>query len=285
MQANTRRNSRGIWGDPRATDIIGFVPIHPMSVVDPRAKLGSDVSVGAFSIVGGDVTLGDGVRVGPHVVIEGRTTIGAGSEIFPFAMVGAQPGHLKDAGEGTELVIGARVSIREGVSLHRGTKVGTGRTILGDDCTFFAHSHVGHDCVVGRGVLLTNGSYLGGHVEVGDYAILGGGAVVHQHCRIGTMVMIEGNCPVPLDIPPYCLAAGHRAKLLGLNEVGLRRRGVQPETIRALREVYRLLFRSKIGREEAVTVARMEFGAVAECAHLLDFVAKSKRGIARHGRE
>jgi UDP-N-acetylglucosamine acyltransferase len=182
-------------------------------------------------------------------------------------------------------VIGARVSIREGVSLHRGTKVGTGRTVIGDECTLFAHSHVGHDSVLGKGVLLTNGAFLGGHVQVDDFAILGGGAVVHQHCRIGTMVMVEGNCGVPLDIPPYCIAAGHRARLVGLNEIGLRRRGVQAETVRAVREVYRLLFRSSLAREEALTTARKEFGVVPECARFLDFLSASKRGIARHGRE
>jgi UDP-N-acetylglucosamine acyltransferase len=259
--------------------------IHSTAVVDSNAKLGSSVSIGAYSIVGSDVTLADGVRIGPHVVIEGTTTVGADSEILPFSMIGAQPGHLKDRGEGTELVIGARVSIREGVSLHRGTKIGTGRTAIGDDCTFFAHSHVGHDCVVGKGVLLTNGSYLGGHVHVDEFAILGGGSVVHQHCRLGTMVMVEGNCAIPVDIPPYCVAADHRARLVGLNEVGLRRRGVKVETVRALREVYRLVLRSNLGREEALTLARKDFGAVAECAHFLDFVASSKRGIARHGRE
>jgi UDP-N-acetylglucosamine acyltransferase len=259
--------------------------IHALAVVDPGAKLGRNVSIGAFSVIGGDVTLADDVRVGPHVVIDGRTSVGAGTEILPFAMVGAQPGHLKDRGEGTELVIGARVSIREGASLHRGTKLGSGRTVLGDDCTFFAHSHVGHDCVVGNGVLLTNGSYLGGHVQVDDFAIFGGGAVVHQHCRIGTMVMVEGNCAIPLDIPPYCIAAGHRARLVGLNEIGLRRRGVAAEAVRMLRETYRLVFRSSLPREEAVALSRGEFGAVPECARFLDFLAASKRGITRHGRE
>ncbi len=284
---------RGGNGEPHVGHVVAIaecyhrrlMSIHATAVVDPRARVGKGATVGAYSIIGADVTLAEGVRVGPHVVIDGKTTIGADSEVFPFSMIGAQPGHLKDRGEGTELVIGARVSIREGVSLHRGTKVGTGRTLIGDDCTFFAHSHVGHDCVVGKGVLLTNGSYLGGHVRVDDYAILGGGSVVHQHCRVGTMVMVEGNCAIPVDIPPYCMAADHRARLVGLNEVGMRRRGVKPEAVKALREVYRLVLRSKLAREEAMTQARKEFGGVAECAHFLDFVASSKRGIARHGRE
>jgi UDP-N-acetylglucosamine acyltransferase len=259
--------------------------VHPTAVVDPEASLGRDVSIGAYSVVGPRVTLADGVRIGPHVVLDGETTIGAESEVFPFSMIGAQPGHLKDRGEGTQLVIGARASIREGVSLHRGTNAGAGRTVIGDDCTFFAHSHVGHDCVLGNGVLLTNGSYLGGHVQIDDFTILGGGAVVHQHCRLGTMVMVEGNGGIGLDIPPYCLAADHRARLVGLNEVGLRRRGVDKEAIRALREVYRIVLRSNFSRAEALELARKDFGGVPECARFLDFVASSKRGVARHGRE
>lgn len=258
--------------------------IHPTAIVDPRAQIDGDVSIGAYSIVGGDVTLAGGVRVGPHVVIEGRTVVGAGTEILPFSMVGAPPGHLKDRGEGTELVIGERVSIREGVSLHRGTRVGTGRTLIGDDCTLLASSHVGHDCEVGHGVVLTNGAYLGGHVRVEDAALLGGGSVVHQHCRLGTLAMIEGNCAVPVDVPPYCLAADHRARLVGLNEVGLRRRGISQETILALRQVYRIVLRSDVPRQAALELARGDFGGVPECARFLDFVETSKRGIARHGR-
>jgi UDP-N-acetylglucosamine acyltransferase len=261
------------------------VSIHPTAVIDPKARVGAGVSIGAYSVVGPDVTLADGVRVGPHVVIEGRTSVGADTEILPFSMVGAPPGHLRDRGEGTELVIGARVSVREGVSLHRGTRLGSGKTVIGDECTFLAHSHVGHDCELGRGVLLTNGSYLGGHVHVEDFALLGGGAVVHQHCRLGTMAMIEGNCGVPLDVPPYCLAAEHRARLMGLNAVGLRRRGIQPEAIQALREVYRLVLRSGLPRQEALSLARSDYGGFAECLRFLDFVAASKRGVLRHGRE
>jgi len=258
--------------------------IHPTAVVDARARVGEGVSIGAYSVVGGDVALASGVRVGPHVVIEGCTSIGAGTEILPFSMIGAPPGHLKDRGEGTELKIGERVSIREGVSLHRGTRVGSGLTVIGDGCTLLAHSHVGHDCEVDEGVLLTNGSYLGGHVHVERFALFGGGSVVHQHCRIGTMAMIEGNCAVPVDIPPYCLAAGHRARLVGLNEVGLRRRGIAAETVNALRAVYRLILRSDLPRAEALALARSDFGSIPECLRFVDFVSSSKRGIARHGR-
>jgi len=258
--------------------------IHATAAVDAKAKVGSDVHIGAYAVVGPEVTLADGVRVGAHVVIDGRTTIGPATEILPFAMVGAPPGHLKDRGEGTELVIGARCSLREHVSVHRGSKVGTGRTVIGDETTLFAHAHVGHDGRLGRGVLLTNGAMLGGHVEIGDFAILGGAAVVHQFVRIGTMAMIEGHCGVGMDVPPYCLAAGHRVRLVGLNEIGLERRGVSAEAVLSLRAAYRTVFRSGIRRAQALEKARAAGGSVKEVAHFLDFIAGGKRGIARHGR-
>jgi UDP-N-acetylglucosamine acyltransferase len=232
------------------------------------------------------VTLADGVRIGAHVVIEGRTSIGSGTEVHPFAMIGGVPGHLKDGGEGTELVIGARCSIREFVSLHRGTKVGTGRTVIGDECTFLAHSHVGHDCEVGRGVLMVNLSALGGHVQIGDYALISATALVHQFCRVGTMAMIEGNSAMTTDLPPYCLAVGQRSRLAGLNTVGLKRRGFTTETIEALRGAYRIVLRKGLPREEAIAKARAEHGHVPEVRTFLDFfVTGVKRIMMRHGRD
>jgi UDP-N-acetylglucosamine acyltransferase len=255
--------------------------IHPTAIVHPEARLGRDVEIGPYSVVGAGVTLGDRVRVGSHCVLEGRTTVGAETEFLPFAMIGAMPGHLRDRGEGTELVIGARCSFREHVSVHRGTKGGAGRTVIGDETSLFAHAHVGHDCVLGRGVLLTNGAMLGGHVQVGDFAILGGGALVHQFVRIGTMTMVEGKCGVGQDVPPYCLGAGHRVRLAGLNEIGLERRGVPKD---ALWSAYRTIFRSGLPRAEALAKVRLDHVASAEVASFADFIAAAgKRGVARHG--
>lgn len=258
--------------------------IHPTAVVDPKAELGADVSVGAYSVIGAGTRIADGVRIGPHVVVEGRTTIGAGTEILPFAVLGAPPGHLKDRGEETELVVGARCSVREHVSLHRGTNEGAGRTVIGDECAFFAHSHVGHDCVLERGVLLTNGAMLGGHVHIGEFAILGGNAGVHQFCRVGARAMVAGGVSTRLDVPPYCVA-GHEGNLAGLNVVGLRRSGVTPETRRALQEAYRLVFRSDRPRPEALGEIRKRFAGLPEVVRFADFISESKRGVARHGRE
>lgn len=258
--------------------------VHPTAIVSPGAELGRDVEIGPYCVIGSQVRLGDRVRVGPHVVIEGRTTIGEAGEVHAFAVVGGMPGHLRDRGEGTELVIGKNVTIREHVSLHRGTKLGAGKTRIGDDCAFLANSHVGHDCDVGNGVLLVNGAVLAGHVHVEDFVTFGGLAGVHQFVRIGTMAMIAGAAVPTQDIPPYCMAQGDRARLLGLNEIGLERRGLSGETVQALRRVYRLVFRSGLRREEALARARVDFAGVREAMHFVEFVAASKRGVARHGR-
>jgi len=241
--------------------------IHSTAVIDPGAKLGKGVTVAAFAVIEGGVTLGDGCAV------------------HSFALVGGPPGHVKDKGEGTTLEVGPRCTIREHVTLHRGSKVGTGRTVIGADCYFMTGSHVGHDCRVGDGVVMTNGAVLGGHCEVEDLAVFGGLAGVHQYCRIGTMAMVAGAAILVQDVPPYCMAAGNRARLAGLNEVGLERRGVPADSIKALRKAYRILFRTAGKREELIAKARAEFGGVKEVAHFLDFIAASKRGVARHGRD
>lgn len=241
--------------------------IHPTAVIDPGAKLGQGVSIAAYA------------------VIESGVTLGAGCTVHSFADIGGPPGHVKDKGEGTALEVGPRCTIREYVSLHRGSKVGTGRTVIGADCYFMTGSHVGHDCRVGNGVVMTNFAVLGGHCEVEDFAIFGGLAGVHQYCRIGSMAMVAGAAIVAQDIPPYCMAAGNRARLAGLNEVGLERRGLPSETIKALRKAYRTIFRTVGTRSDLIAKARAELGALEEVIHFLDFIAASKRGVARHGRD
>lgn len=258
--------------------------IHPTAIVDPKAQIGRDVSIGPCAVIGPDVTLGDRVQVASHVVIEGHTTVGPETEVFPFAMLGAAPGHLHDRGEGTELVVGAKCSIREHASLHRGAKVGTGRTVIGDGVAIFAHAHVGHDCVVEAGAILINGSMLAGHVQVGAKANIGGKVGIHQFVRVGTLAMVGGGATARLDVPPYCMAARENLALFGLNEVGLERNGVTPEAIKALRSAYRTIFRTDLPRAEALAKVRGEFPGVPEIAHLADFIESSKRGVARHGR-
>ncbi|MBI4566061.1 MAG: acyl-ACP--UDP-N-acetylglucosamine O-acyltransferase [Planctomycetes bacterium] len=237
--------------------------LDPKAIVHPEAKLAPSVRVDPFAVIDRGVTLGDDCVV------------------HSFAYVGGPPGHVTDRGEGTTLEVGARTVVREYVSLHRGSNVGSGRTVIGPDCHFMPYAHVGHDCRVGRGVVMTNGSMLGGHCEVEDFVVFGGAAAVHQFCRVGTMAMVGGGSIASQDIPPYCTVAGNRVRLAGLNEVGLERRRVSKDVIQALRRAYRILFRTAGTRAHALERVRAEFGSIAEVAHLADFVASSRRGIPR----
>jgi UDP-N-acetylglucosamine acyltransferase len=216
--------------------------IHPTAVIEDGASLGKDVDIGPYCVVGGQVSLGDGVRLHSHVVVGGRTAIGEQSEIFPFASIGLQPQDLKFAGEASELVIGARNKIREHVTMNPGTAGGGLITRVGDDCLFMVAAHVAHDCIVGNHVILANNATLAGHVHVGDFAIIGGLAAVHQFVRIGAHAMVGGMSGVENDLIPYGSAMGDRARLRGLNLVGLQRRNFSRDDIHDLRTAYRLLF-------------------------------------------
>jgi UDP-N-acetylglucosamine acyltransferase len=218
------------------------VRIHPTAIVDPRAELAPDVEIGPYSVVGPQVRLMEGVRVSSHVAIDGRTTIGPGTVIFPFASIGHIPQDLKYAGEPSELVIGANNRIREHVTMNPGTAGGGMVTRVGDDCLFMVGSHVAHDCKVGDHVIMANNATLAGHVEIGEWAILGGLSAVHQFVRIGRHAMIGGMSGVEHDVIPYGSVLGNRARLAGLNIIGLKRRGFTREQIHTLRTAYRLLF-------------------------------------------
>lgn len=220
------------------------VSIHPAAVVDPAARLGENVTVGPFCVVGPHVTLGDGVRLHSHVVVEGRTSVGAGTVIFPFASIGHAPQDLKYRGEPSELIIGRNNQIRENVTMNPGTEGGGMVTRVGDNGLFMMGAHVAHDCIVGDHVILANNATLAGHVTVGDHAILGGLSAVHQFVRIGAHAMIGGMSGVENDVIPFGLVMGERAKLAGLNLVGLERRGFGKDEIRALRAAYKMLFAS-----------------------------------------
>lgn len=216
--------------------------IHPTAVIEEGAKLGSDVEIGPYCIVGAQVSLGDRVRLHSHVVLGGRTIVGEDTEIFPFASIGLAPQDLKYGGEDSELTVGARVRIREHVTMNPGTRGGGMLTSVGDDCLFMVGAHVAHDCRVGNQVILANNATLAGHVEVGDFAIIGGLAAIHQFVRIGTHAMVGGMSGVENDLIPYGSAMGDRARLRGLNLVGLQRRDFSRDEIHNLRTAYRLLF-------------------------------------------
>ncbi|MDE0813340.1 MAG: acyl-ACP--UDP-N-acetylglucosamine O-acyltransferase [Alphaproteobacteria bacterium] len=216
--------------------------IHATAVIDPNAMMGKDISIGPYCIVGQDVNLGDGVRLHSHVVIDGRTTIGTETQIYPFSSIGLPPQDMKYKGEASELIIGARNTIREYVTMNPGTADGGMRTIVGDDCLFMASTHIAHDCIVGNHVIMANNATIAGHVEVGDFAIIGGLSAVHQFVKIGKHAIIGGMSGVENNVIPYGSVVGDRARLSGLNIVGLRRRAFLKEDIKNLRTAYRMLF-------------------------------------------
>lgn len=255
--------------------------IHAQAIIDPRARLGNNVQVGPFSIIGPDVEIGDGTWVGPHVVINGPTRIGRDNRIYQFSSIGEAPQDLKYAGEPTRLEIGDRNVFRECVTLSRGTVGGGGVTRIGDDNLFMAYVHIAHDCRVGNRTIFANNASLAGHVEVGDYAILGGFAGIHQFCKIGAHVMIGAATIALKDVPPYLMAYGNPVKPYGLNLRGLKRRGFSPEAVEALKETYRIVFRSGLTTEAAIEQLQSLAGAHPEVASFVDFLRKAERGIAR----
>lgn len=258
------------------------VTIHPSAIVDPAAKLGEGVDIGPFCVVGPDVTLGDGVRLVSHVAVDGRTSIGADTVIYPFASIGHRPQDLKFHGEPSELVIGARNQIREHVTMNPGTEGGGMITRVGDDGLFMMGSHVAHDCIVGDHVIMANNATLGGHVTLGDYVIIGGLSAVRQFVRIGSHAMIGGMSGVENDVIPFGLVMGDRARLAGLNLVGLERRGFKKDDIHALRAAYRMLFGPEGTFAERVDGVGRDFGERALISDVLSFIrAKEARSLCQ----
>ena len=255
--------------------------IHPTAIVDPAAKLAPGVQVGAYSIIGPLVEIGEGTTVGPHVVIEGRTRIGRNNRFWQFCSIGAEPQDKKYAGQDTSVEIGDGNSIRECVTINRGTAEDVGVTRVGNDNWIMAYVHFGHDCQVGSHAVFANYTALAGHVHVEDWAILGGATLVHQFVRVGAHSFTGMGTALDRDLPPYVGAAGNRAQPYGINTVGLRRRGMTQPTIDALKRAYKTIYRSGLVMEEV----RRELGAQAqECAEvrpLLEFINASKRGIIR----
>lgn len=256
--------------------------IHPTAIVEDGARLGADVTVGAFTIVGDEVTLEDGVTLDAHVIVRGRTSIGARTRVAAFAVVGGEAQDLSYKGEPTTVVIGPDCVIREHVTIHRGTARGRGATTVGANCFFMIGSHIAHDCIVGNNVILTNQATLGGHAQVGDHAILGGIAGVQQRCRIGAHAFVGGLTGVTQDIVPYVMVTGRWARLAGINVVGLTRRGFSRETIHKLRAAYRLFFLSAGSREERFAALVEQFGGDSAVDVFIDFIrATGDRPLAQ----
>ena len=256
--------------------------IHPTAVVDPKAEIDDDVEVGPYTIIEKGAIIGSGTRIRSHVFIGEGTQIGKKCQIFQFASVGEAPQALAYRGEKTYLILGDQNIVREYVTLNRGTAPGGGKTVIGHNSLFMAYAHVAHDCHLGNHVILANGATLAGHITIEDHAIVGGLSAIHQFCQIGSHAMISGLTGISQDVPPYMTAAGSRAKLYGLNTVGLKRFNFSEQAIRALRKAYRIIFRSGLTLENALKqVEEDEIAPLPEIQHLLQFIQQSKRGITR----
>jgi len=254
--------------------------IHPTAIVSPEARLASDVEVGPYTVIAGDVEIGPKTKIGSSCFIDEGARIGAEVKIFHGAVVSGQPQDLKYAGEKTYFHLGDTTIVREFATLHRGTSA-TGKSVVGKNCLIMAYAHVAHDCRLGDNVILANSVQLGGHVEIGDWVIIGGGTVVHQFSKIGAHAMIGGGFRLTQDVVPYALAAGYPLQIMGLNKVGLERRGFAPETIGALDKAFRYLFRGKLNTSQAVEKVKAELDSLPEVKHLLDFIAAAERGLVK----
>jgi UDP-N-acetylglucosamine acyltransferase len=253
---------------------------HPTALVSKKAEIGQNVSVGAFSIIEDDVIIGDGCIIDTHVSVKSGTHLGKNIKIFHGSAIGGPPQDLKYAGEKTELFVGDNTILREFVDLNRGT-VAHGKTVIGKNCLFMAYAHAAHDCTVGDNVIMANGAQMGGHVEIGNWAIIGGMACIHQFCRIGEQVMMGACFKATQDIMPYTLAAGYPLQCMGVNAIGLKRRGFTPATINTLKTVFRILISKKYTTPEAIEKIESEIEMLPEVARVLDFIKSSKRGVTK----
>ena len=255
--------------------------IHPTAIVHPGAKLAADVEVGPYSVIGEHVEVDEGCWIGAHVVLDGRVRIGRRNKIFHFASIGAPPQDKKYKGEPTAVEIGDDNTIREYVTINRGTAQDVGVTRLGNENWVMAYVHFAHDCQIGSKTIFANACQLAGHVTVGDWAIFGATTLVHQFVHIGAHAFTGMGTYLPQDLPPYVMAAGNMAKPYGINSEGLKRRGFSPETIQELKRAYRTLYRAGFSLEDAKTKLEEQARACAEVKPILDFLATSKRGIIR----
>jgi UDP-N-acetylglucosamine acyltransferase len=255
--------------------------IHPTAIVDPKAELDSDVQVGPYAIIREDVSIGSGSRIGSHAVIDPFVSIGRDCRIFHFASIGATPQSLKFEGEKTYVKIGKGTIIREFVTIHRGTGFGGGITEIGEQNFLMAYTHIAHDCKTGRMVVMANNATLAGHITIGDYATVGGLTAIHQFVKVGDYAFIGGKSAVVKDIPPFVIAAGDRARLHGMNTVGLKRHGFTQNTVNELKKVYRIIFRIGLTRNEALERVKAEVEQIPEVVKFLEFIQSSQRGITR----
>ena len=253
---------------------------QPLAYVHPQAKVANTVVIEPFVNIEKNVTIGAGTWVGSHVTIMEGTTIGKNCRIFPGAVIAAIPQDLKFDGEVTTVKIGDNTTIREFVTINRGTKANY-ETVIGDNCLIMAYAHVAHDCIIGNNVILANAAMLAGHIEIDDWAIIGGLAAIHQFCHIGTHTMVSGGAMVRKDVPPYVKGAREPLSYVGVNSIGLRRRGFNSGQINAIQDIYRFIYLKKFNVSQAVAVIEADFPVSPERDEILSFISKSTRGIMK----
>jgi UDP-N-acetylglucosamine acyltransferase len=246
--------------------------IHPSAIVDPKAQLGAGVRIGPFCVIGPNVTLGDDCELMSHVVIEGNTTIGPRAKIFPFASLGQQPQDLKYHGEDSRLEVGADAMIREYVTMNTGTEGGGMLTKVGDRFVGLSSVHIGHDCILGDGIVISSATLLAGHCRIADHVIFGGGSSIHQFARVGRNAFIGGATAVEGDVIPFGLVIGNRASMVGLNLVGLKRHGFERERIFALRAAYGQIFSDEGALRDRVAAVAVEYADNADVMEIVNFI-------------
>lgn len=253
---------------------------QPLAYIHPAAKIHPSVVIDPFVTIEGNVEIGEGTWIGSNVTIMDGARIGKNCRIFPGAVVSGIPQDLKFRGEDTTAVIGDNTTLRECVTVNRGT-ASKGKTVVGENCLIMAYCHVAHDCKVGNNVIISNATQLAGEVEVDDFAVIGGGSLVHQFCHIGPHVMLQGGALVNKDIPPFVKAAREPISYTGVNSIGLRRRGFTSEQIQSIQEIYRYIYLSGLNITDAVERVEAELPATRECDEIILFIRNSKRGILR----
>jgi UDP-N-acetylglucosamine acyltransferase len=255
--------------------------IHSTAIIDPSARIADDVEIGPWTLIGADVEIGAGTRIASHVVVKGPTTIGSNNHIFQFSTIGEDTPDLKYKGEATRLIIGDNNTIREGVTIHRGTVQDRGETRIGSHNLLMAYAHVGHDSVIGDRCIMVNNASISGHVNLGDWAILSGYVLVHQFCQIGAHAFVGPASVILKDVPAYTMISGSPAEARNINVEGLKRRGFSADAIAALRRAYKVLYRQSLTVDEALAEMQTMVADNAEVQLLIDSVKNATRGIVR----
>lgn len=253
--------------------------IHPTAIVSPLAQLADGVTVQPYAVIEGNVVIGEGTVIGPQVLIADGARIGKNCRIHKGAVISTAPQDLSYNNEPTTFEMGDNTTVREFCTLNRGTKKQHFKSAVGSNCLLMAYTHVAHDCIIGNNVIIANSVQMAGHVTIDDYAVIGGLVAIHQFVNIGPYTMVGGHFRVPKDIPPYVMAGGWPVSFERLNVIGLRRRGFTPESIDAINNAYRILYLSKLNVSQGIERIKESMTVIPEVQRIIDFVAKSKRGI------